>query len=57
LLAYSETRRGKPRQLDQWVAIECPPGAPHDALVDTHRGLMEYNIHPTGITATAIERR
>jgi len=57
LLAYSETRRGKPRQLDQWVTIECPSGAPHDSLVETHRGLMEYKIHPTGITATAIERR
>jgi hypothetical protein len=64
LLAYFETRRGKPRQLDQWVRIVCQtrqqngaPNAPHDADTETHRGLMEYKIRPMGITATALERR
>jgi hypothetical protein len=64
LLAYFETRRGKPRQLDQWGRIVCQtrqqngaPNAPHDAGTQTHRGLMEYKIRPMGITATALERR
>ncbi|MET0534164.1 MAG: hypothetical protein ABW171_08055 [Steroidobacter sp.] len=65
LLAYFETRRGKLRQLDQWVVIGSPtrepngaPSAPHDAGTDTQwRGRIEYKIRPTGITASAVERR
>lgn len=64
LLAYFETRRGKPRQLDRWVSISCPTRqqngascAAHDAGTGTHRGLMEYKIRPTGIAATALERQ
>lgn len=56
LLAYFETRRGKQRQLDQWVLIGAG-SAPHDAVSETHRGRMEYHIRPTGITAAAVERR
>lgn len=61
LLAYFETRRGKPRQLDQWVTIGSPTrhkngerSAPHDAGLETHRGRMEYQIRPTGITASRV---
>lgn len=64
LLAYSETRGGKPRQLDQWVMIGSPTrhkdgarSAPHDAGLETHRGRMEYHIRPTGITAAIVETR
>lgn len=64
LLAYFETRGGKPRQLDQWVLIGSPTRdnagartAPHDAALETHRGKMEYRIRPTGITAAVVEVR
>lgn len=64
LLAYYEMRRGKPRQLDQWVMIGSPtrhkngePSAPHDAGLETHRGRMEYHIRPTRITAAIVEAR
>jgi hypothetical protein len=64
LLAYSETRRGKPRQLDQWVIVSCPtrqpngaPSAAHDSIMETHQGLMEYRIRPTGIAVTALDRQ
>lgn len=62
LLAYFETRRDKPRQLDQWVLIGSPTldkhgrrSAPHDAALETHHGKMEYRIRPTGITAAVVE--
>lgn len=57
LLAYSETRRGKQRQLDQWVRMEASSSAPHDSATETHRGLVEYKIQAMGITATALGRR
>ncbi len=64
LLAYFETRLGKPRQLDQWAVIAYQsrepngtPAAAHDSVLETHRGLMEYKIQPTDISATPLERQ